>query len=107
MFAFLPVAFVPIEELVPIALVHDNRVSFTAVLVPVVVLFSVSVPLLSPVYDPEASFRLRALGTRHIGFGYWAMICAMRDFLASMFVNSSVEKIYGTTASSHSIFEKV
>ena len=41
----LPGVFIAIEELLPVALVLDDGVTFEPVLVPVVVLLSVAVPL--------------------------------------------------------------
>lgn len=59
-FAFLPVTFVTIEELVPVALVLDYGVAFATVLVPVVVLLSIPVPFLRSVDDHGGTFRLCA-----------------------------------------------
>ena len=55
-FAFFPVTFVTIEELVPVALVLDYGVAFETVLVPVVVLLSVPVPFLGSVDDHGVPF---------------------------------------------------
>ena len=55
-FAFLPVTFVTIEELAPVALVLDYGGAFATVLVPVVVLLSVPIPFLSFVDDHGVPF---------------------------------------------------